>query len=61
MTVTDILSKGKFQIVNVFQNGKSIETMSKGEAILKIGGMEISDFWIENDGLNCLNICIYLK
>ena len=61
MTVTDILKKGKFECVNVFQDSKRIEIMSKGEAILKIGGMEIIDFWIENDCLNCLNICIYLK
>lgn len=61
MRVIDILTRGNFEVVNVFQNGKPIDSMNKGMAILTIGDLEFTDFWIQNDGLGCLNLCIYLK
>lgn len=61
MSAIYVLTKGDFEIVNVFKDGKPIETMTKGKAILTIGHMEISDFWVQLDGLGCLTVCIYLK
>lgn len=61
MQAIDILTHGDFEDVNVFKDGQKVETMSKGKAILTIGNMDISDFWIQNDAIGCLNICIYLK
>lgn len=61
MKAIDVLTHGDFEIVNVFKDGAAIENMSKGKAILVIGDMTISDFWVQVDGLGCLNCCIYLN
>lgn len=61
MRVIDILTHGNFETVIVMRDGKPIETMSKGMAILSIGHLEMKDFWIEFDGLGCLYIGITLK
>lgn len=61
MRVIDILTHGNFETVIVMRDAKPIETMSKSKAILAIGHLDIKDFWIDLDGLGCLNIGITLK
>lgn len=61
MRVIDILTHGEFETVIVMCDGKFLDTMSKGMAILSIGDLDMKDFWIKSDSLGLLYIVISLK